>query len=524
MSLSPEFQSPFMDFHFPIVFITLLLMFAVLKIWIKQSKTSKSAALNLPPGPFQLPIIGNIHQLAGHVPHHRMRDLAEKYGPVMLLQVGDLTTIVISSAETAKQVLKTHDLFFAQRPNILAAQIITYNNQDIGFAPNGPYWRQLRKLCSLQLLHVKRVQSFRPIREEEVSNIISVISSTGGSPINLSELIRTFTYRLISRTAFGKIWDGEEEYLTAMKKILMELGKCATLADVFPSIKLLRMINRGSRIKVEKHFEKVDKKFQNILNEHRARKGFANSAGAESEKVEDEDLVDVLLDLQKKGELEFPLMDENIKAVIMDMFFGGTDTSSATIEWTMSELIKNQRVMEKAQAEVRQIFGAKGDVDEAGLHQLIYLKLVINETLRLHPPAPMLLPRECIANCVINGYDIPTMSKVIINAWAIGRDPRYWVEPEKYNPERFLCDSIDHKKTNFEFLPFGGGRRMCPGISFGMATVELPLARMLYHFDWKLPEGQNPENLDMTEYLGVAGRRKNDLYLIPSPCIPPTFK
>ncbi|KAE9606389.1 hypothetical protein Lal_00013577 [Lupinus albus] len=197
------------------------------------------------------------------------------------------------------------------------------------------------------------------------------------------------------------------------------------------------------------------------------------------------------------------------------MFGGGGETTSSTVVWCLSEMIKKREVMEEAQAEVRKVYDIKGYVDESELHQLIYLKAVIKETLRLHPPVPLLMPRENKERSKINGYDIPPKCKVLINAFAIGRDPKYWNEPESFIPERFLNSSIDYKGKDFEFIPFGAGRRICPGITFAIQNMELPLATLLYHFDWKLPNGMNNEELDMDESSGLAIKRKNDLCLIP---------
>ncbi|KAJ9153908.1 hypothetical protein P3X46_027296 [Hevea brasiliensis] len=198
------------------------------------------------------------------------------------------------------------------------------------------------------------------------------------------------------------------------------------------------------------------------------------------------------------------------------MFIAGSDTSFTTSEWAISEMLKNPRVMKKAQAEVRQVFSEKGHVDEADLGELNYLKLVIKETLRLHPPVPLLIPRESREQCEINGYQIPIKSKLIVNAWAIGRDPNYWTEADRFNPERFSDSTVDYKGANMEFIPFGAGRRMCPGISFGIANVEILLANLLFYFDWKLPHGMKQEELDMAESFGAVTRRKNDLGLIPT--------
>jgi cytochrome P450 len=197
------------------------------------------------------------------------------------------------------------------------------------------------------------------------------------------------------------------------------------------------------------------------------------------------------------------------------MFGAGSETSALTIDWAMVEMMRDQRVMKKAQAEVRELFKTKGRVDENCINELDYLKLVVKETLRLHPPAPLLLPRECGQACDINGYHIPIKTKVIINAWAIARDPNYWNEPEKFYPERFIDSTIDYKGSNFEYIPFGAGRRICPGSTFGLRNIELGLATLLYHFDWKLPTGVRSEELDMTDEFGVTMRRKDDLLLIP---------
>ena len=166
--------------------------------------------------------------------------------------------------------------------------------------------------------------------------------------------------------------------------------------------------------------------------------------------------------------------------------------------------------MKKAQAEVREVFNRRGKVDETSINEMKYLKSIVKETLRFHAPVPLLIPRECGERCKLNGYDIPIKTKLIVNAWAIGRDPKYWTEAEKFYPERFLDSSIDYKGTNFEYIPFGAGKRICPGITFGMANVELPLALYLYHFDWKLPNGMKNEELDMTEVFGIIVRRKDD--------------
>ncbi|KAL6140032.1 hypothetical protein ACLB2K_058333 [Fragaria x ananassa] len=218
-------------------------------------------------------------------------------------------------------------------------------------------------------------------------------------------------------------------------------------------------------------------------------------------------------------EAEHMLIRSTILGIAMDVFAAGSDTSAAVVDWAMSEMIKHPRIMKRAQDEVRELFNRARLVNETSIREMKYLKLVIQESLRLHPPGVLLLPRECAERCVIDGYEIPAKTRVIVNAWAIGRDPNYWSDPETFNPDRFLDSSIDYQGTNFDYIPFDAGRRICPGMLYGLANVELPLAMLLYHFDWKLPNGMKNEDLDMTEEFSVVVDRKQDLHLTPTPYI-----
>ncbi|XP_028799676.1 cytochrome P450 71D10-like [Neltuma alba] len=487
--------------------IFLFTLFFFLLLIYSRSNTKKSfKTLPLPPGPWKLPLIGNIHQLIGSLPHHSLRNLANKYGPLMHLQLGETSNVIVTSSEIAKQIFTTHDVIFSNRPHLLAAEIITYNNIDIGFSPHGNHWRKLRKICTLELLTAKRARSFRYIREEEVSALVKDIRSHEGSVINLSEKIFTTTNSIIAKAAFGKKSRDQEAFISSLKEIMKVMGGFS-IVDLFPSVKVLQVIT-GMRAKVERVHKLNDKILEDIIKDHKERK-------ERSSENTEENLLDVLLKIQQENDLELPLTHKHIKAVILDMFIAGSESSSTSVEWAIAELMKNPKVREKAQAEVRRIYGEKGYVDESEIHQLKYLNSIVRETLRLHPPGVLLLPRENTERCVIDGYEIPEKTKVIINAWAIGRDSKFWDEAEIFKPERFLDNPIDFRGTNFDYIPFGAGRRMCPGINFALPNIELPLAGLLYHFDWKLPNGFTHEEFDMSETFGAGVRRKENLWLMP---------
>ncbi|XP_058788017.1 cytochrome P450 71D9-like [Vicia villosa] len=494
-----------------ILYFAYLFSFVLLTLMVQKIRKKKTySTYTLPPGPRELPIIGNIHNLLSSQPHRKLRDLAKTYGPIMHLQLGEVSTIVISSPEFAKEVMKTHDINFATRPLLLATEILAYNSTNIAFAPYGNYWRQLRKICTLELLSLKRVNSYQPIREDVLSNLVKWIASQNESPINLTQALISSIYTIVSRSAFGDKCKDQEKFVSVIKESIKVAGGF-DLGDLFPSAKWLQHVT-GLRPKLESFHSQTDQILENIINEHKEAK-YAKAKDDEGD-VE-EDLVDVLLKYEDGSNKDFSLTKNNIKAIIQDMFGAGGDTSSSTIEWAMAELIRDPRIMKKAQDEVREVFKMKGRVDENYINKLNYLKSVVKETLRLHPPVPLLLPRECGQTCEINGYHIPIKTKVIVNAWAIARDPKYWTEPERFYPERFIDSNIDYKGSNFEYIPFGSGRRICPGSTFGLRNVDLTLAMLLYHFDWKLPSGTKSEELDMTEQFGITVGRKDDLLLIP---------
>ncbi|XP_021977794.2 premnaspirodiene oxygenase [Helianthus annuus] len=370
--------------------------------------------------------------------------------------------------------MKTNDLSLANRPKLLSAEIVGYNYTDVIFSPYGEYWRQMRKICILELLSAKKVGSFKSIRDQESWSLVECMVNKGPVTINLTEKIFSTINVIATRVAVGSRCK-DHGMLVELIEQLVSLSGGFDVCDLFPSFKVLHLVT-GMRGKLMRIHSKIDKMLDGIISDHQE----CRAGGGRTE--QNEDLLDVLLRLKDDGGLQFPLTYDNIKAVILDMFAAGTDTASVIIEWAMFELMLNPRVMHKLQGEIRRVFQGKKKVYESDIEDLEYLSLVINETLRLHPPIP-LIPRECREKCEIGGYNIPVNTKITINIWKIGRDPDYWNNPESFIPERFSESSIDFKGTYFEYLPFGAGRRICPGLTMGLAIVELVLTRLLYHFN-----------------------------------------
>ncbi|KAI6686622.1 hypothetical protein NL676_032535 [Syzygium grande] len=413
--------------------------------------TTKEKKNNPPPGPPPLPIIGNLHQL-GHLPRQSLWELSRRYGPVMLIHFGGVPTVVVSSPSAAREVLKTHDLNCCSCPQLVGTVRLSYDYLDIAFVENGDYWRDLRKLCVLELFSNKQARSFRYVRK-------------------------------------GR-WVGTSDAVDESSRV--------ESMDTFT----------GLHSRLERSFHNLDVFYKKVIDEHR---------NANKSNEEEEDIVDLLLKMERdQTELAaVRLKEDNIKAILMDIFLAGVDTSALVMDWTMAELARNPRVIRKAREDIRSCVGNKKYVVEDDLHGLKFLKLVLKEVMRLHPPSVLLIPRETMGHFKLLGYDINPKTRVQVNVLGIGRDPSLWESLEEFAPERFGDSPIDYKGNHFELLTFGVGRRGCPGIPMGMAVVELALANFLHSFDWELPEGMAEKDVSMEEGAGLTVFKKVPLTLLP---------
>ncbi|XP_059441136.1 cytochrome P450 736A117-like [Corylus avellana] len=493
--------------------LALTILAFILIFLLKWSSTLlPTAKKNTPPSPPKLPIVGNLHQL-GLQAHRSLESLAQRHGPLMLLHFGSVPTLVASSAVLKCEIMKTHELIFANRPKSSMFEKLLYNYKDVSTAPYGEYWRQMKSILVLHVLSNKRVQSFRAVREEETFLLIEKIKqSCSLAHVNLSKVFANLTNDVTCRVALGRKYSAGEGG-RRFKELLwefVELLGALSVGDYIPWLARVSCVN-GLDARAEKVAKQFDD-FIGVIEEH------INGQRGGLENEHQNDFVDALLKIQKENVIIGFLIDRvSLKALILDVFVAGTDTTYTVLEWAMTELLRHPKAMKKVQDEVRGIRGNKKDITEDDLDNMHYLKAVIKEALRFHPPVPLLVPRESTQNVKIQGYDIAAGTQVIINAWAIGRDPASWDEPEEFEPERFLKSSIDFRGHDFQLIPFGAGRRGCPGIPFAMTTIELVLANLLLNFDWTLPGGARGEDLDLTESTGLTIHKKFPLIAVATP-------
>ncbi|XP_021911085.1 cytochrome P450 71A1-like [Carica papaya] len=364
----------------------------------------------------------------------------------MLLYFGYTPTLVVSSADMAREILTTHDIVFSNRPRTLAANILLYGCKDVGFSPYGEYWRQARKICVVELLSLKRVNSFQHVRDEEVAEVIESIQRTClcGSLINLSELFSVLSANTVSRCVIGRKVNeigGNIKLGELANKLTKEINEFG-FSDRLPYFYLgyLMDILTGLVARLKKTSKEFDIFLDQVIDEHMT---LENSNDEEPLDNKKKNFVHILLQLQQNNSLDFELTREKIKAILLDMFVAGIDTTSTTLEWTMAELIRNQNILKKAQDEVRRVVGNKSKVEGNDINMMNYLKCTIKESLRLHPPAPLLLPRETSKAINLGGYDIPPKTSVIINAMKIQKDPNIWERPEEFMPERFEENPVE---------------------------------------------------------------------------------
>ncbi|XP_045805044.1 geraniol 8-hydroxylase-like [Trifolium pratense] len=461
----------------------------------------------LPPGPRGLPIIGNLHQL-GPNPHKTLTNLSKTHGPIMSLKLGQITTIVMSSPETAKSVLQINDQFLANRKVPDGMKGANHHNYSLPFLPICQRWKDLRKTCNNLLFSNKNLDSNQALRSQKIIELYDDINDSANKfeAVNIGRLAFKTTINMLSNTVYSvdliQSSDKAGEFKELVTNIMKEVGR-PNVADCFPVLKVLDPI--GIRGRVGEYFGKLLEIFGEMVDERlkmRELKGYCGKS----------DMLDAMLDDENNIGEKY---EEKIARLSVDLFVAGTDTVTSTIEWAMAELLRNPKVMSKAKSELNQIIGKGNLVKESDITKLPYLQAIVKETFRLHPAVPLLLPRKAEHDLEINGYKVPKNAQVLVNVWAIGRDSNTWENPNEFLPERFLGSEIDFKGRNFELAPFGSGRRLCPGLPLAIRILFLMLGLFINCFDWELNDGIKAEDMNMDDKFGLTLEKAQALLAVP---------
>jgi cytochrome P450 len=486
------------------LFIVLTTIFAFTSFLLVRKRRSPP----LPPGPTGLPLVGSLPFLDPSI-HKYLANLSKKYGPILSLRLGSKFAVIVSSPSLAQSVLREHDNIFGNHDPTIAAAVSAYDCNDVPCSPYGPTWRMLRRVLVHEVLSPSSLDAVYNLRREENRSTIRRIHAKSGTPVNFREEVFLTVSNVIINTIWGGTLEGDKNIESLSKEFMVLVGEMNDLlvrfniSDFFPA--LARFDLQG----VKKEMEVLRGRFEDIFN--RVIEKRSSSKGERPK-----DFLETLLTMERTGgDSKTPFTMTHVKALLIDIILLGTDTTSSTIEWTMAEILNKPYVLRKLRSELDRVVGKDRLVEESHLPQLHFLSLVIKEALRLHPPLPV-IPHRSSSPCNIDGYFIPEGAAVIVNVWAIQRDPSEWTDPLEFKPERFLQEECkkDFTGKNFNYFPFGSGRRNCAGLAMAERMTGYILATMLHSFDWKLVDDME---VDFSEKFGIVMKKVVPLVAIPTP-------
>ncbi|XP_050237088.1 cytochrome P450 CYP82D47-like [Mercurialis annua] len=487
-------------------------------LWLSRTLLVAKKKKEAPEAGGAWPLLGHLHLLGGpELPHITLGNMADKYGPVFTIKMGIHKTLVVNNWESAKECLTSNDRAFANRPKSLVTELLAYDRSMFGLSSYGHYWRQMRKIATLELLSSHRLEMQRHVRESEVRTALKELygawdkdqksSSESRVLVDMKRWFGDITLNVILKLIVGKSVGyvttnerSDEEWKQALRDFFHLAGMFAA-ADAVP---FLRWLDIGGHEKAMRETaKKLDIVAQQWLEEHKEKKNSGRREG---------DFMDLMLDLiDQEAEATLGRHSDTInKATCLNLILAAADTTSIPLMWALSLLVNNPHILSKVQHEIDNYIGLERQVRETDTNNLVYLNAIVKETLRLYPPAPLLVPHESIEDCTVAGYHVPRGTRLLTNVWKIHRDPKNWSNPFEFQPERFVTShqDFDVRGQHFELIPFGSGRRMCPGISFALQVVQLTLVALLHGFDFSSPTS---EPIDMTESPGLTNLRATPL-------------
>ncbi|XP_057451217.1 geraniol 8-hydroxylase-like [Lotus japonicus] len=488
--------------------LLLVLTFILTQAVYSRITGSTKPKYKLPPGPYPLPIIGNILSL-GQKPHKSLAKLAKVHGPIMSLKLGQVTTIVISSPDMAKEVLLTHDNSLSNRVIPQALEVHDLHKHSITFQPISPLWRNLRKICKDQLFSNKSLDTSQDLRREKMRELVDEIHCCGlaGEVVDLGKITFKTAINMLSNTVFSvdlvHSQGSAGDFRETVMRLLEDTGK-PNMADFFPALR--RLDPQGIKSRNSFSIGKMLEILGGLIDQRvklRQLQGFDNNM----------DMLNTLLNIAHGNNQD--MNPAEIGHLSVTLFAAGTDTITSTLEWAMAELLRNENAMSKVKQEMEQIIGKGKLVEESDVARLPYLQAVLKETFRLHPLVPLLIPRKANETVEISGYTIPKDATILVNQWAMGRNSSVWENAELFSPERFVGSEIDIKGHHYQLTPFGGGRRICLGMPLAIRTLYLMLGSLINCFNWRLEDGLTIDDIDMEDKFGLTLVKAQPMRLIP---------
>ncbi|XVF64137.1 hypothetical protein PTKIN_Ptkin09bG0143500 [Pterospermum kingtungense] len=491
-----------MENLYPYLAIIFLIIFLTIKLLTHSSRNQ-----NLPPSPLSLPIIGHLHLIKNPL-YQSLATLLSKHGPILYLRLGCRRVLVVSSPSAVEECLAKNDIVFANRPRTMAGDLLTYNYITFVWAPYGPLWRSLRRLSAVEIFSSNSIQKFSSIREEAVANFIHRLFEVSAAnkctqKVDLKYLFSLLAINVMLRVVSGKRGVEDSRDMEAEKVFYKEFKNLffpslgTNICDFFPVLRWIGFLGIENNLKELQR--RRDEYLENLVDGIRLKEEGKNHS-----------VIEKLLSLQEEDP-NF-CTNEVIKSMALMMFIAGTETTGVTMEWAMSLLLNHPEVLQKVRAEIVKNVGHESLLNDSDLAKLPYLRCVVNETLRLYPAAPLLLPHCSSKDCMVDGYEIPKDTLLLVHAWAIHRDPSIWEEPTKFKPERF--EGAFEEREGLKYLPFGLGRRACPGATMALRLVLLALGAAVQCFEW---EKVGSEEVDMTPVIGITNSKARPLEALCCP-------
>ncbi|KAI3914140.1 hypothetical protein MKW98_003213 [Papaver atlanticum] len=470
------------DFFFVSNYYYYFLLFV--SILLISNLFSKKSTKNKPPTPPALPIIGHLH-LINKPLNKALKDLSDRYGPVLLLRFGSQSVLTLSSPSSVEECLTKNDIIFANRPPVVAAKHLGYNYKSVEWSSYGPNWRNLRRVMNMDIFSSSSLQTTSNIRNEEVQYMMHQLYQRSLSSssldifheVDLKSMFFELGFNIIMKMVSGKRYHGDKKW--SFDSLVRESFLPKTLVHMVDFLPVLQWIDyQGTEKKLKQVKKNKDAFLDELIQENL-------KSSSSKEQTEHKSLIEVLMSLQQDEPETYT--DEVVKGIIGAMFSAGIETSRATMVAAISLLVKKPEALAKLRDEIDFHVEEGRFISESDLPKLPYLQCVIQESLRLHPPAPIPLPHISSQDCTIAGYDIPRGTMLLLNAWAIQRDPKWWDEPTKFKPERFDRESAikEGKMDGFRWIPFGAGRRGCPGSGMAFRVTSLAIGGLIQCLEWK---------------------------------------